>query len=325
MVTTPQAHTPRVSVIVAVYRAEAYLAKCVDSLLAQTLRDFEIVLVDDGSPDRSGAMCDAYAAADPRCRVVHKANGGVATARQAGIDAARGVYTIHVDPDDYVEPRMLEDLVTEAERTGADVVLCDYYVQREGRDSVISQRIPDISRTGLLRAMFQQLQGSCCNKLVTRACYSAEGVRFPEGMEYGEDLYVNIATLLLPTVTVAYVPRAYYHYVQDANPNSMVRTDGKTYLRRIDRMHEEIGQLVRGSEVESLWARRRAADAFALLYRGLVDKAGFRRRFGDLRPLPVDGKVTAFVRLALINFTATRALLRIVAALKKTLNKLRRR
>ena len=94
---------PKVSVIVPIYKAESYLYKCIDSLLTQTLADIEILLIDDGSPDGSGMICDEYARKDSRVKVFHKSNGGVASARQCGLDHACGEYVIHADPDDWVE------------------------------------------------------------------------------------------------------------------------------------------------------------------------------------------------------------------------------
>ena len=135
-------NTPLVSVIVPVYKAEAYLHKCVDSLLAQTMTDFEVLLIDDGSPDRSGAICDEYAAKDSRIRVFHKENGGVASARQVGIENVRGEYTIHADPDDWVEPTMLEELYAKAKEDDADMVICDYYINIKSRQKYHSQEIP---------------------------------------------------------------------------------------------------------------------------------------------------------------------------------------
>ena len=105
---------PKVSIIVAVYKAEEYLRRCLDSLVNQTFEDYEVLLVDDGSPDNSGYICDAYAERYPFVQVIHKANGGLASARQCGIDHARGEYTIHVDADDWVEPDMLESLYWKA-------------------------------------------------------------------------------------------------------------------------------------------------------------------------------------------------------------------
>ena len=117
---------PSISIIVPVYKAEPYLHRCVDSLLAQTFTDFEVLLIDDGSPDRSGEICDDYARKDARVRVFHQENGGVSVARQRGLDEALGEYTIHADPDDWVEPDMLEALYRKAKEDDADMVICDF-------------------------------------------------------------------------------------------------------------------------------------------------------------------------------------------------------
>lgn len=113
---------PQVSVIVPVYNAEKYLAKCVDSILAQTLRDIEVILVDDGSTDTSPAICDAYVEKDSRVQVIHKANGRAASARNAGLKLAQGEYIAFVDSDDWISPDMYENMLA----AGAEVCLCDY-------------------------------------------------------------------------------------------------------------------------------------------------------------------------------------------------------
>lgn len=110
------------SIIVPVYRVEAYLETCVDSILSQSFYDFELILVDDGSPDRCPAICDSYAARDARVRVLHKQNGGLVSARQAGIRMATGKYVIHVDSDDWVEPGYLEAAHAIAEQSEPDVI-----------------------------------------------------------------------------------------------------------------------------------------------------------------------------------------------------------
>lgn len=101
---------PTISVIVPVYNAEKYLHRCVDSILSQTFTDFEVLLINDGSTDTSGVICDEYAQKDARVRVFHKENGGVSSARNVGIKNMRGLYSIHVDSDDWVEPSYLKDL-----------------------------------------------------------------------------------------------------------------------------------------------------------------------------------------------------------------------
>ena len=111
---------PEISVIVPVYKAEAYLHACIDSILSQTFSDFELILVDDGSPDNCGAICDDYAARDSRVRVIHQENQGQAAARNRALAAAKGEWVCFVDSDDAVHPQMLERLRQAAAESGAD-------------------------------------------------------------------------------------------------------------------------------------------------------------------------------------------------------------
>lgn len=154
---------PAVSVIVPVYKAENYLCHCVDSLLAQTFPDFEILLIDDGSPDHSGDICDEYARKDSRVRVFHKENEGVSSTRQCGIDNAKGEYTIHADPDDWVEPDMLEELYKKAKEEDADVVICDFM-----RILVINGNILDNSlRLWIIKPCCGNCSNNCMVAVVT--------------------------------------------------------------------------------------------------------------------------------------------------------------
>ncbi|MBR2888823.1 MAG: glycosyltransferase family 2 protein [Oscillospiraceae bacterium] len=115
---------PKISVIVPVYKVEPYLHRCVDSVLNQTFTDFELILVDDGSPDNCGAICDEYAEKDPRVRVIHKENGGVSSARNAGLDAARGEFVAFLDGDDSWDDMFLSVMITAAEQGQRDLVSC---------------------------------------------------------------------------------------------------------------------------------------------------------------------------------------------------------
>ena len=116
---------PLISVIIPVYKVEKYLDACVESVVAQTLREIEIILVDDGSPDRCGEMCDAWAAKDSRIRVIHQKNQGVSSARNAGLDAATGEYIGFVDPDDVIDPRMYAIMLNKMQQTDVDLVECE--------------------------------------------------------------------------------------------------------------------------------------------------------------------------------------------------------
>lgn len=121
-------HQVKISVVIPVYNVEAYLRECVDSVLAQTLQDYEIILVDDGATDSSGAICDEYARQDARIRVIHQPNGGLSAARNTGLDAATGKYIYFLDSDDYIRQDSLKLLFNLAEQEHADVVFFDAWV-----------------------------------------------------------------------------------------------------------------------------------------------------------------------------------------------------
>ncbi|MBR2040186.1 MAG: glycosyltransferase family 2 protein [Clostridia bacterium] len=118
-----------VSIIIPVYNVEKYLKRCVDSVLNQTYKNIEIILVDDGSPDNCPLMCDEFAKTDPRIKVIHKQNGGLSSARLAGFKEAEGEYILFVDSDDYIEKDMVEKLVFAIKEKNADLVICGYYTQ----------------------------------------------------------------------------------------------------------------------------------------------------------------------------------------------------
>lgn len=223
---------PKISIIVPVYKAEAYLHRCIDSILAQTFTDWELLLIDDGSPDRSGGICDEYASRDSRIRVFHKENGGVSSARQKGQDEAVGEYTIHADPDDWVESNMLSELYAKAKAEDADMVICDFFTETKS-GVICTQKPQTCSAQGVFEElMLQQLHGSCWNKLVRRVCYNEYDVRFPKDIILWEDLYVNCCLLMHP-IKVSYLGNAYYHYDLMSNPNSIcVSIRYKVYNRK---------------------------------------------------------------------------------------------
>ncbi len=213
---------PKISVIVPVYKAEKYLHKCVDSILAQTFTDFELLLVDDGSPDRSGEICDEYAAKDSRIKVFHKENGGVSSARQCGMDHAEGEYSIHADPDDWVEPTMLEELYRKAKEEDADMVMCDYLEEYRHKQRYIPQTPTSLQSDSLLREfMMGVLHGGLWCKLIRRDCYGKYNIKFPPVVVW-EDLYV-VCELLRNDIKVAYLNKAFYHYDLFSNISSITR------------------------------------------------------------------------------------------------------
>ena len=120
-----------ISIITPVYQAESFLQRLVNSVLSQSFGDWELILVDDGSTDRSGLICDEYTQQDSRIKVIHKNNGGVSSARQAGLKVAKGEFVIHADSDDWLDAKMLEELVNHQEKTGADFIVFDFFEDKK--------------------------------------------------------------------------------------------------------------------------------------------------------------------------------------------------
>lgn len=203
---------PTVSVIVPIYNAERYLHRCLDSLLRQTFTNFEAILIDDGSTDKSGDICEGYASKDNRFRVIHQSNAGVATARQRGIENARGIYSIHCDADDYAEPDWLEVLYNEASTSNADMTLCDYYWETPDSRSIKHVKPHSLKSHDVLIEVLQlKMLAATYNKLIRNDLYKKYSIRFHPGMCYSEDMLV-ICDLLAHDIKIAYVDKPLYHY-----------------------------------------------------------------------------------------------------------------
>ncbi len=214
---------PKISIIVPVYQAEDYLSRCIESLLSQTLSDFEIILVDDGSRDQSGKICDTYSLSDSRIRVFHKENEGVSKARQYGLEQAKGEYTIHVDPDDWVSPEMLLELYQVAVEEKADMVICDLIKIYRKKQRYIIQKPNRLDHISVLKEILSgKLHGSLCNKLIRKECYDRFSIKFPPKMNVWEDTYV-CCSLLRNNIKISYLPKAYYFYDQYSNSGSATR------------------------------------------------------------------------------------------------------
>lgn len=214
---------PKVSVIMPVYNAQQTLRRSVDSILSQTLRDIEIILIDDGSIDQSGKICDIYKKADSRVRVVHQPNLGVSVARQKGIEAATGNYIIHVDSDDYAEPEMLEKLYKSALESGSDMVICDYFETNNERERYVRQCPKSFDCSDIIDdILFQRLHGVCWNKLVLKRFIREKNITFSNGVQYSEDTLFNLL-ILNNSAKVSYLPEAFYHYDVFSNKDSLLR------------------------------------------------------------------------------------------------------
>ena len=181
---------PLISVVVPVYRVEAYLDRCLRSITEQTYRNLEIILVDDGSPDRSGAICDAWAAKDSRIRVIHQENSGGGPARNAALDLATGELLAFVDSDDYIAGDMFSHLYSLLEN-GADVAECDY-LETAGDDAVFPEDSFEVTEFTAEEAMCHHIRDTIFRQVIWNKLYRrelSEEIRFPAGTKIDDEYF----------------------------------------------------------------------------------------------------------------------------------------
>lgn len=203
---------PAVSVIIPIYKAGNTLSRCLDSVLSQTLLDLEIILINDGSPDNSGKICNEYQKKDARIKVIHKKNEGVSTARQCGIDIATGEYTIHVDADDWIATDMIENLYNKAKSDNADMVICDYFNCGRAGKRYTKQAPTNLKPYQVIFDLCKgALHGSLCNKLIRSAIYKEHMICFPAELSIMEDKVFVIQSCYFMN-KISYLNRAFYYY-----------------------------------------------------------------------------------------------------------------
>ena len=231
---------PKISVIVPVYNMEEYLERCVDSIIHQTESNIEIILVNNGSTDRSGAICDKYSINDDRVKVIHQPNNGVSAARNSGIKVAKGDYIGFVDADDWIEPDMYESLIEEAVRNDADVVMCDATTVYSNGNTQ-ADTITQLSRNTVLRksdfspSLLLEMAGSVCRCIYSKCILSEKHlVEFPLGVKFSEDRIFNIFAF-------GYANRVYYikqsFYNRYMNLSSAVHRFHLDYFDAVKKAH----------------------------------------------------------------------------------------
>lgn len=250
-----------VSVIVPVYKVEKYLSICIESILNQTFKDFELILVDDGSPDNCGKICDFYALKDSRIRTFHKENGGLSDARNFGIDVACGEYVTFIDSDDFVDSKYLEILYSICLKESADISVCS--LARCDEDST---KIPELANNVEVVEKFtedkmnvfistQKIHTSACAKLFDKKLFN--GVRFPKG-KYYEDVFT---TYLLVHKANKIVKTTFNGYGYRCNPTSIINE--KYSPRKMDAIE---GTLQRANFIAEHYPSLKRKAYFGVIY-----------------------------------------------------------
>lgn len=291
---------PTVSIVVPTYKVEKFLARCVDSLLSQTYRETEIVLVDDGSPDACPVICDEYAAKSTGVVVVHKPNGGLSSARNAGMEIVAGKYLFFVDSDDWIDPDCIADLVAVAEREQVDFVrtrmkysgwpnhtdgsVCDFGIEdmmTEGlydREKIEKEILPISIATRQIT--FGPIISSCAT-LYRTELFGASGVRFYEDVKYSEDCIFNVRTLFRTKSFYYLNSRQYYNYFfNNTSITKSFRADRwESHKRQIERFEEDFGQETRFDVRNQLWLKRMFCILNALSERDYIRDMAERKKY----------------------------------------------
>ena len=212
-----------ISVVVPVYNAEQYLSTCIDSLLEQTYSDFEILLIDDGSTDKSGILCDEYATKDSRIKVIHASNGGVTAARKLGVEMAKGEWITFVDSDDDV-PKDAFDSYAKLFTVNTDIIIGQVNVNK--KDVALKYSINDY-RLGLLNG---NIRVDACGKIIKRSIFTSSVLDIPREIKVGEDMLMHIRLSFLTEKDVYVLPYPNHTY----NYRSHEEQCSKTFQRTLD-------------------------------------------------------------------------------------------
>ena len=202
-----------VSVIIPVFNAKKFLRRCLDSIIMQTYKDIEIIIIDDGSTDGSSIICDEYAEKDERFRVTHQQNKGISIARQIGLNQVSGDYLVFVDADDWIDKDMVATMLDFAIKKNADIVVCDYFFEHSVNREKTSHSLPE--HPNIQQYLEPFIKGRICvalwNKMFKSS--SVKSVKFtPSMLNYAEDYLFTIRLLTERDLSLYYYPVAFYHY-----------------------------------------------------------------------------------------------------------------
>ena len=212
----------KISIIIPVYNTGKYLYKCVDSVLNQTYRNIEVIIIDDGSKEETARICDEIVAKDDRLRLIHKQNEGVSVARNVGLDMVTGDYVGFVDSDDWIDLDMYDTLAREMETYDADIVMCDATtIWDDGKTKADTfMCLPDsciLSKNDITSKRLLELAGSCCRALYKVRQIKGSDVRFPVGLKFSEDRIFNMIALGVAK-QFRYIKKSFYNrYVREGS------------------------------------------------------------------------------------------------------------
>ena len=304
---------PRVSIIVPVYNAAPYLNQCVSSLINQTLKEIEIILINDGSTDDSLAVCVGLAATDDRIRLIDKSNGGVSEARNDGLRAATGAYVGFVDPDDWVDTDMYERMLATLTAAQAEICICNYVKEtKEGtvpvlmkqsggtieKEAILDEIVANVIAKPSFKSGETDIMGSVCRLLISRELLERENIWFDKEVAFMEDLLVCVETFL-KCERIAIDAGAYYHY--RVHESSTVMAYKPQFYQRQKQAFAKLQELlVREGKADPL-ATRMANRYIIIALLALANEAHkdnpmpFREKIRNIDKIVADGELAAIL------------------------------
>lgn len=273
---------PFVSVTVPIYRVEKELRRCLDSLINQTLKNIEIILVDDGSPDGCGAICDEYAERDARIKVVHQQNGGSSRVREVGLELSTGEYYTVCDGDDWVESTMYEDMYRKATQEDADIVMCNFYSDYSDGRSVVSPAYTYTSQEQYIEdLMLRKTSVSTCSKLFRLSTIRHLGIEYTPGVNLGEDALFIFKLLLWPQ-RIATLNKTLYHYQRNIGSESYTNNISLRGVDNAGYVHRWKGENYTEERYAKAHQHSLVNYAFVALRCNEISKEQYREIVGDL-------------------------------------------
>lgn len=264
---------PKVSVTVPVYNTSRYLKRCIESLSLQTLKEIEFILVDDGSNDGSGEICDQYAQKDSRFKIIHQSNGGLSKARQTGLNNAKGEYVIVCDSDDWVEPEIYEKLYNAANDNNADISVCGYISEYDNRQSIPSQ-IVFKENNGIVDNFdfIARGAGSSWIKLVKRDLFVKTGTLYEPGINMSEDSLL-VYKLCKGNPKVVQIEDHLYHYRREYGGQSYTNNLKMAHIHQLYFTYNWLKNNYKGDIYKRIVYKRAIDLAFACLRVNNLDKS----------------------------------------------------
>lgn len=245
----------RVSIIVPVYQVESYIEKCLDTIISQTYKNLEIILVDDGSKDSSGQICERYAQIDNRITVVHKSNGGLMSAWLAGLQYATAEYLFFVDSDDWIDMDAIEKMVDVLESSKSDIVCCNYYVEYKGgrfpdrhtispglyqKEDIANKIIPCLINDG--KYLSRGIRICRWGKLIRRECIDSYIHYCNQEVTIGEDMNIMVPVIANADSIYVMTDSFYYHYRM--NDDSIMKKKSDNMWKKVKILHDTMQYIV---------------------------------------------------------------------------------